>query len=126
MITTLQTRPERIYSAGLMNADSLDDLKRIVADEVERRALTWAKAGELSNGRMSGEALRLFCTGPSKITAKIRGGVAEAFGWGTDWPENPDARHSQDEAQVVTLIGRLAAEVAQLRAEVQQLRSERH
>jgi hypothetical protein len=64
----------------------LGNLNEQVAREREERGWSYSQAGE--RGKLSRETWRVY-ERDGKLTATVRKGVARAFGWPLDWPENP-------------------------------------
>ncbi len=60
----------------------------------------------------------------NRVGPTLRSGLARAFGWELNWPENPPPLPEAREDQLLKLIAELALEVRELATEVRELRCE--
>lgn len=88
-----------------MSEPTTDLVERVV---VERRLRGWSGREAAIAGGISNTTWSKFEAG-GELGPAIRRGVAHAFGWPADWPENPPAAIAPVDA------------VSQLRAEVERL-----
>lgn len=87
--------------------DVSDDLRKRVQWEIRVRGLSVRRAAAL--GHLSNQAWGSWLNG-GNLTNAMRVSVAKAFGWDTDWPENPpltprgDDRLAAMERQIRQLV----------------------
>lgn len=74
-----------------MAGDELRERVRWEREHVRAWSLRETEAHARAGGEpISGQTWSVYEKG-GPLTRKVRRGVAAAFGWGTDWPENPPA-----------------------------------